>query len=76
MKVIQRVEEMSNSLEAECDIFVAYEDVFSTASIGCLPITHHIEIDKNVKPIIHAPRQVPAALRPRIKEELDRIWRS
>ena len=45
---------------------------FSTGVIGCLPdVTHHIEIDKNVKPVVHAPCQVPAALRPKIQAELD-----
>ena len=68
LNVIQRVEEMSKTLNSERDIFVAYEDVFSTNSIGCLPITYHIE-----RPIIHAPRQVPAAFRPKIQKELDRM---
>ena len=68
LNVIQRVEEMSKTLNFERDIFVAYKDVFSTNSIGCFPITYHIEIDKNVRPVIHAPRQVPAALRPKIKK--------
>ena len=73
LNVIQRVEEMSKTLNSECDLFVAYKDVFSPSSIGCPPITYHIEIDKNVKPVIHAPRQVPAALCPKIEEELDRM---
>ena len=56
LNVIQRVEEMSKTLKsAERDIFVAYKDVFSTNSIGCLLTTYYIEIDKNVRPVIHAP---------------------
>ncbi|CAB3993657.1 Hypothetical predicted protein [Paramuricea clavata] len=70
LKVIRRVEEMSKTDNAE---FEAYEDVFSTGVIGCLPVTHHIEIDKNVKPVVHALHQVPAALRPKIQAELDRM---
>ena len=73
LNVIQRVEETSKTLKSELDIFVAYKDVFSTNSIGCLSITYHIEIDKNVRPVTHAPRQAPAALRPKIQEELDRM---
>ena len=73
LNVIQRVEEMSKTLNSERDIFVAYKDVFSTNSIGCLPITYHIETDKDVRPVIHATRQVPAALRPKIQEEFDRM---
>ncbi len=56
------------SIKAECEFFNVYEDVFSTSSVGCLPVTHHIEIDRNVKPVIHAPRKVPAALHPKIEE--------
>ena len=74
MKLIQRIEEMSEtSVKAECKFFNVYEDVFSTSSVGCLPVTHHIEIDRNVKPVVHAPRKVPAALRPKIQEELNRM---
>ena len=74
MKLIQRIEEMSEtSVKAECEFFNVYEDVFSTSSVGCLPVTHHIEIDRNVKPVVHAPRKVPAALRPKIQEELNRM---
>ena len=74
MKLIQRIEEMSKtSVKAECEFFNVYEDVFSTGSVGCLPVTHHIEIDRNVKPVVHAPRKVPAALRPKIQEELSRM---
>ena len=64
---------MCKSPSTEEGIFDKYEDLFSTASIGCLPITHHIEIDEKVKPVVHAPRHVPAALRPKIKNELDRM---
>jgi hypothetical protein len=70
LKVIRRVEEISKTANAE---FEAYEYVFSTGGIRCLPVTHHIEIDKNVEPVVHAPGQVPAALRPKIQAELDRM---
>ena len=43
------------------------------SEIGCLPGLHHIEIDKNVKPVIDIPRRVPATLPQRIKAELDRM---
>ena len=73
LNLIYRVEEMCKRQSTEEGIFDKYEDLFSTASIGCLPITHHIEIDEKVKPVVHAPRHVPAALRPKIKNELDRM---
>ncbi|XP_028412533.1 uncharacterized protein K02A2.6-like [Dendronephthya gigantea] len=34
---------------------------------------HHIEVDPNIKPVIHPPRKVPAALRHRILKELERM---
>ena len=56
-----------------CDIFKVYEDLFSPNNIGCLPVTHHIETDSKAKAVVHPSRQVPAALRPKIKAELDRM---
>ena len=32
-----------------------------------------MEVDENVKPVIHPPRNVPVALRDRLKEELDKL---
>lgn len=32
---------------------------------------YSITIDKKVKPVVHAPRQVPALLHPNVKAELD-----
>lgn len=41
--------------------------------IGCLPGQHHIQIDHTVKPVVHAPRKIPVALRDRVVEELHRM---
>ena len=43
--------------------------------IGCLPGTHHIVLKDNMTPVIHAPRRVPVALCPKLKEELERMKR-
>jgi hypothetical protein len=68
--LIYRVEMCESQITAE-SIFDKNEDVFSTATIGCLPVQHHIEIDESVKPVVHPPRNVPAAL---IKaEDISRI---
>ncbi|KAJ8358824.1 hypothetical protein SKAU_G00153490 [Synaphobranchus kaupii] len=40
---------------------------------GCLPGEHHIKIDPTVKPAVHAPRRIPAALRDRVIGELHRM---
>ncbi|KAI4884219.1 hypothetical protein NFI96_005617 [Prochilodus magdalenae] len=35
--------------------------------------SHHIQLDKDVPPVIHPPRKVPVALKNRVKEELNRM---
>ena len=39
-----------------------YSDVFE--GLGCMDGLYHMEVDDNVKPVIHPPRKVPVALRP------------
>lgn len=41
--------------------------------LGCLPGKHTIIVDQNVKPVAHAARKIPFALRDRLKTELDRM---
>ena len=49
-----------------------YEDVF--IEIGCFPGTpYHIEIDPEVSPAQHAPRQVPVQLQQAYVEELHQL---
>ena len=48
-----------------------YSDVFE--GLGCMDGLYHMEVDDNVKPVIHPPRKVPVALRDRLKEELDTL---
>ena len=49
-----------------------YEDVFT--GIGCFPgPEYHIELDPDVKPVQHSPRQVPVHLQPAYKDELARL---
>ena len=38
---------------------------------GCLEKPYHLEIDPTVSPVINPPRTIPAALRERVKAELD-----
>jgi hypothetical protein len=73
LNLIQRLEELENNCKTENDFLKKYSDVFTSSEIGSLPGLHHIEIDKNAKPVIHSPRRVPATLRPRIKAELDQM---
>ncbi len=73
LNLIYRVEEMCESQITTDSIFDKYEDVISMTTIACLPVQHHIEIDESAKPVVHPPRNVPAALRPKINAELDRM---
>ena len=52
-------------------VLKSYDDVFT--GLGKLPGKHHINIDETVPPIIYPPRKVPAAIRDKVKSELDRI---
>ena len=42
-------------------------------SLGKIPETHKIIVDDTVQPVVHPPRRVPVALRPRIKSKLDEL---
>lgn len=57
--------------DEECRKIVnKYSDVFSK-TIGCVPGEYDIKIDHTVKPVVHAPRTVPAPIRDQVKKELD-----
>ena len=43
------------------------------SSIGCMPGEYEIEIDDTVTPVVHPPCSVLAALRQKVKDELDHL---
>jgi hypothetical protein len=47
----------------------AFPDVYED-KLGCLPGKYHIEVDPNIKPVVHAPRRVPVALKEKLKAKL------
>ena len=55
----------------DIDFLTEFSDCFG--QIGCLLGTHHIVLKDNVTPVIHAPRKVPVAQHPKLKEELEQI---
>lgn len=65
--MIKRIHEVS----VDDDILKQYEDMFT--GLGCMPGYHCIQVDPSVKPVVHAPRKVPVALKERIIEELHRM---
>jgi len=56
--------------EAE-NIIKEYDDIFDD-QLGCIG-TYNIEVDPTVRPVQHAPRRVPVALRARVKDKLTEL---
>lgn len=48
-------------------IFHNYRDVFE--GLGCMPGEYKIELDSSIKPVVHAPRKMPVALKDNIKKK-------
>ena len=48
-----------------------FKDCFG--ELGALPGTHHITMDPQIKPIINPPRNLPFALKDKLKDELERM---
>ncbi|PIK33923.1 hypothetical protein BSL78_29258 [Apostichopus japonicus] len=70
--LIQRIA----SVEKEHD--VSYESLLLDTQeiftgLGCIPGVHTMEVEGDAKPVIHAPRKIPIALRDKVKQELDRM---
>ncbi|CAG9836256.1 unnamed protein product [Diabrotica balteata] len=66
LKLIKRVGLVSHE-----SIIEKNKQVF--AGLGCLPNVCHLEIDKNIKPIIEPPRRIPFSLHDKLKEEFNRM---
>ena len=41
--------------------------------LGCFKGEYHIQIDENVKPVQHAPRRIPVAIREELKQKIDKM---
>ena len=66
LKLVKRVDAIEKCITDD------YADVFK--GLGRIDgITHHIQLDENIKPVIHPPRRVPVTLRTRVKDELSRM---
>ena len=48
-----------------------FKDVFQ--GLGCMGEPQHLEVDKTIKPTVHAPRKVPIAIKQNVKDELKRM---
>ena len=59
----------SPPLNTKEDLIKAYPDRFE--GIGRFPGTYHITLCSDAKPVVHAPRKCPIAMRPLVREKLD-----
>ena len=69
--MVKRVTDI-NPVASSVDIFQEFSDLFD-GQLGCLPVQYQIRVDPTVKPTVDPPRRVPVAMRPKVKEELDRM---
>ena len=60
-----------NELEVKEDIKAELNECDKNA--GKMAGKHHITLDPTVKPVIHAPRRVPHAVKPKLKKELEKM---
>ena len=51
------------------DIFVEYRDVFE--GLGCLLAEYHLEINPDVEPVKHTPRELPIPLKSELKASIE-----
>lgn len=65
LKRIMFIDQPTNSSE---NILDEFPNIFK--GMGCLPGEYKIQLDKNVSPIVHAPRKLPIALKEQIKIKL------
>ena len=70
LHVIRRANTFTRPVEERPSdgILAEYADVF--IGLGCFPGEHHIDIDANFTPVIHAPHRIPLSLQPKIKHLL------
>ena len=71
LNLVQRVDVLNSQTT---DTLQKYKDVFE--GLGHITeATHHISIRQESKPVVHPPRRVPVTLRPKVKQELERMER-
>ena len=69
-KVKQDLQHLNSPpLNTKEDLIKAHPDRFK--GIGHFPGTYHITLCSDAKPVIHAPRKCPIAMRPLVQENLD-----
>lgn len=70
--LVKRVHHIHSNEPNSVELIVnQYPDIFK--GFGVLPFTYKIQLKEDAKPVVHAPRRVPAPLRDELKQDLDRM---
>ena len=70
MKILdQDINQLKGEEILEEGLLNDFQEVFN--GLGCFPGEYHIEVDKDVSPVVHAPRRIPITLKDKLKKTLD-----
>lgn len=71
MNMVSRIYTVNLNNQTSHDIIKDYAEVFE--GLGYLEGEYKIRTDESICPVVHPPRKVPFAIKPKEKEELDRM---
>ena len=60
------------SVGNQCDLIEKYAEIFND-EVGILPGEVHLEVDPTVTPVVMPARRIPAALKPKLKNAVDKL---
>nr|XP_015833782.1 PREDICTED: uncharacterized protein K02A2.6-like [Tribolium castaneum] len=73
LNLIKRIDQINKNYCTVNDVIDEYRNVF--IGVGVLDTAHHIEIDKDIIPVVHPPRRIPLSLQPKLEETLKELER-
>jgi len=71
VKCVYVISQKKESEQVKREILQEYGELFH--GLGQFSGLYHIKLNPNVKPVVHAPRKIPVALKVRLKKELNRM---
>lgn len=71
MNLVKRVLAVSLNSAISGNVLDEYPEVFE--GVGCLPCEYRIKLAADARPVVHAPRKLPIALRDSVKRKLDEM---
>ena len=72
LKLVQCMD-VINKKPNDVYVFQKYRDVFQEGFRCIMKVVHHAAMKEESKPVMHPLRRIPVILRPKIKEELQRM---